>query len=315
METQYHSPCGKGDQFMASIVGEFSGVTAATPTGLSEPPLVRWSLIGLMLAYLGVFLVVPLLAVFVKALEKGIAVYWSAISDPAALAAIQLTVVSAAIAVPLNVLFGLMASWAVAKFEFPGKHLLITLIDLPFSVSPVISGMIFVLLCGRQGVFGPWLAGHEIKIVFALPGIVLATIFVTFPYVARELIPLMQAQGTDEEEAALTLGANGWQTFWRVTLPSVKWGLLYGVILCNARAMGEFGAVSVVSGHIRGLTNTIPLHVEILYNEYQFTAAFAVASLLCLLALVTLIAKHAIERKMGQRAISSTRELTRRRVA
>jgi len=298
---------------MASIVGEFSGVTAATPTGLSEPSLVRWSLIGLTLAYLGVFLVVPLLAVFVKALEKGVTVYWAAISDPVALAAIQLTLLTAAIAVPLNVLFGVMASWAVAKFEFPGKQLLITLIDLPFSVSPVISGMIFVLLCGRQGVFGPWLAGHEIKIVFALPGIVLATIFVTFPYVARELIPLMQAQGTDEEEAALTLGANGWQTFWRVTLPSVKWGLLYGVILCNARAMGEFGAVSVVSGHIRGLTNTIPLHVEILYNEYQFTAAFAVASLLCLLALVTLIAKHAIERKMGQRAISSTRELTRRR--
>jgi sulfate/thiosulfate transport system permease protein len=298
---------------MKSIEGEFSGVTAATPTGLSEPSLVRWSLIGLTLAYLGVFLVVPLLAVFVKALEKGVTVYWAAISDPVALAAIQLTLLTAAIAVPLNVLFGVMASWAVAKFEFPGKQLLITLIDLPFSVSPVISGMIFVLLCGRQGVFGSWLAGHEIKIVFALPGIVLATIFVTFPYVARELIPLMQAQGTDEEEAALTLGANGWQTFWRVTLPSVKWGLLYGVILCNARAMGEFGAVSVVSGHIRGLTNTIPLHVEILYNEYQFTAAFAVASLLCLLALVTLIAKHAIERKMGQRAISSTRELTRRR--
>lgn len=300
---------------MTSIVGEFSGVTAATPTGLSEPSLVRWSLIGLTLAYLGVFLVVPLLAVFVKAMEKGVAVYWAAISDPVALAAIQLTLLTAAIAVPLNVLFGVMASWAVAKFEFPGKQLLITLIDLPFSVSPVISGMIFVLLCGRQGVFGPWLAGHEIKIVFALPGIVLATIFVTFPYVARELIPLMQAQGTDEEEAALTLGANGWQTFWRVTLPSVKWGLLYGVILCNARAMGEFGAVSVVSGHIRGLTNTIPLHVEILYNEYQFTAAFAVASLLCLLALVTLIAKHAVERKMGPHAISSTRELTRRRVA
>jgi sulfate/thiosulfate transport system permease protein len=298
---------------MKSIEGEFSGVTAATPTGLSEPSLVRWSLIGLTLAYLGIFLVVPLLAVFVKALEKGVTVYWAAISDPVALAAIQLTLLTAAIAVPLNVLFGVMASWAVAKFEFPGKQLLITLIDLPFSVSPVISGMIFVLLCGRQGVFGPWLAGHEIKIVFALPGIVLATIFVTFPYVARELIPLMQAQGTDEEEAALTLGANGWQTFWRVTLPNVKWGLLYGVILCNARAMGEFGAVSVVSGHIRGLTNTIPLHVEILYNEYQFTAAFAVASLLCLLALVTLIAKHAIERKMGQRAISSTRELTRRR--
>jgi sulfate transport system permease protein len=255
-----------------------------------------------------------LLAVFVKALEKGIAVYWSAISDPAALAAIQLTVVAAAIAVPLNVIFGLIASWAVAKFEFPGKHLLITLIDLPFSVSPVISGMIFVLLCGRQGVLGPWLAGHDIKIVFALPGIVLATIFVTFPFVARELIPLMQAQGTDEEEAALTLGANGWQTFWRVTLPSVKWGLLYGVILCNARAMGEFGAVSVVSGHIRGLTNTIPLHVEILYNEYQFTAAFAVASLLCLLALVTLIAKHAVERKIGQHALSATVDLTRRQV-
>lgn len=300
---------------MTSIVGEFSGVTAATPTGLSEPSLVRWSLIGLTLAYLGVFLVVPLLAVFVKAMEKGVAVYWAAISDPVALAAIQLTLLTAAIAVPLNVLFGLMASWAVAKFEFPGKHLLITLIDLPFSVSPVISGMIFVLLCGRQGVLGPWLAGHNIKIVFALPGIVLATIFVTFPYVARELIPLMQAQGSDEEEAALTLGANGWQTFWRVTLPSVKWGLLYGVILCNARAMGEFGAVSVVSGHIRGLTNTIPLHVEILYNEYQFTAAFAVASLLCLLALVTLIAKHAVERKMGQHAPSSTQELTRRRAS
>ena len=274
--------------------------------------MIRWGLIGLALTYLGLFLVVPLLAVFVKALGQGIAVYWSAISDPAALAAIRLTLLTAAIAVPLNVLFGLMASWTVAKFEFPGKHLLITLIDLPFSVSPVISGMIFVLLCGRQGVFGPWLAGHDIKIVFALPGIVLATIFVTFPYVARELIPLMQAQGSDEEEAALTLGANGWQTFWRVTLPSVKWGLLYGVILCNARAMGEFGAVSVVSGHIRGLTNTIPLHVEILYNEYQFTAAFAVASLLCLLALVTLIAKHAVERQMGPPATSPTPGPTRR---
>jgi sulfate/thiosulfate transport system permease protein len=298
---------------MVSIADKFLGREAA-PTALTEPRVVRWSLIGLALGYLGLFLVVPLLAVFVKALEKGVAVYWSAISDPAALAAIQLTVMAAAIAVPLNVIFGLIASWAVAKFEFPGKHLLITLIDLPFSVSPVISGMIFVLLCGRQGVLGPWLAGHDIKIVFALPGIVLATIFVTFPFVARELIPLMQAQGTDEEEAALTLGANGWQTFWRVTLPSVKWGLLYGVILCNARAMGEFGAVSVVSGHIRGLTNTIPLHVEILYNEYQFTAAFAVASLLCLLALVTLIAKHAVERKIGQHALSATVDLTRRRV-
>jgi sulfate transport system permease protein len=234
------------------------------------------------------------------------------VSDPVALAAIQLTLLTAAIAVPLNVLFGLTASWAVAKFEFPGKRLLITLIYLPFSVSPVISGMIFVLLCGRQGVLGPWLAGHDIKIVFALPGIVLATMFVTFPYVARELIPLMQAQGSDAEEAALTLGANGWQAFWRVTLPSVKWGLLYGVILCNARAMGEFGAVSVVSGHIRGLTNTMPLHVEILYNEYQFTAAFAVASLLCLLALATLIAKHAVERKMAQHVTHSIPEPSRR---
>jgi sulfate/thiosulfate transport system permease protein len=299
---------------MLSIAGKFTAGPGAAPTALTEPLVIRWSLIGLALAYLGVFLVVPLLAVFVKALGQGMAVYWSAISDPVALAAIRLTLLTAAIAVPLNVLFGLAASWAVAKFEFPGKQLLITLIDLPFSVSPVISGMIFVLLCGRQGVFGAWLAAHEIKIIFALPGIVLATIFVTFPYVARELIPLMQAQGSDEEEAALTLGANGWQTFWRVTLPSVKWGLLYGVILCNARAMGEFGAVSVVSGHIRGLTNTIPLHVEILYNEYQFTAAFAVASLLCLLALVTLIAKHAVERKMAQHTITSTPELTGRRV-
>jgi len=289
---------------MVSSAGKFTAGTAAGPPALAEPRIIRWGLIGLALVYLGIFLVVPLLAVFVKAMEKGVAVYWSAISDPAALAAIQLTLLIAAIAVPLNVLFGLMASWTVAKFEFPGKQLLITLIDLPFSVSPVISGMIFVLLCGRQGVFGPWLAEHEIKIIFALPGIVLATVFVTFPLVARELIPLMQAQGTDEEEAALTLGANGWQIFWRVTLPSVKWGLLYGVILCNARAMGEFGAVSVVSGHIRGLTNTIPLHVEILYNEYQFTAAFAVASLLCLLALVTLIAKHVVERKMRQQANS-----------
>jgi sulfate transport system permease protein len=299
---------------MVAIAGKLMTGTTAEPTALTEPSVVRWGLIGLALVYLGVFLVMPLLAIFVKALEKGLAVYWSAISEPAALAAIQLTLLAATIAVPLNVLFGLMASWAVAKFEFPGKHLLITLIDLPFSVSPVISGMIFVLLCGRQGMFGPWLMEHGIKIIFALPGIVLATVFVTFPLVARELIPLMQAQGTDEEEAALTLGANGWQIFWRVTLPSVKWGLLYGVILCNARAMGEFGAVSVVSGHIRGLTNTIPLHVEILYNEYQFTAAFAVASLLCLLALVTLLAKHVVERKIKRQAHSSTVELTRRRV-
>jgi sulfate transport system permease protein len=300
---------------MTSIFDDLSGGAAATSTSISEPRLVRCILIGLTLTYLGLCLVVPLLVVFVKAFEKGLTVYWSAISDPAALAAIRLTLISTAVAVPLNVLFGLAASWAVAKFEFPGKQLLITLIDLPFSVSPVIAGMIFVLLCGRTGVFGPWLAVHDIKVIFALPGIVLATVFVTFPFVARELIPLMQAQGSDEEEAALTLGANGWQTFWRVTLPNVKWGLLYGVILSNARAMGEFGAVSVVSGHIRGATNTIPLHVEILYNEYQFTAAFAVASLLCLLALVTLIAKYAVEGKMGQHRLRLRSERTGRQAA
>jgi sulfate transport system permease protein len=247
------------------------------------------------LVYLALFLVVPVVAVFAKALEKGVAIYWAAISDPVALAAIRLTVITAAIAVPLNTLFGLAASWAVAKFDFPGKNVLMTVIDVPFSVSPVISGMIFVLLFGAQGVFGAWLAAHDIRIIFAVPGIVLATVFVTFPFVARELIPLMQAQGSGEEEAARTLGAGGWQIFFRVTLPNVKWGLLYGVVMCNARAMGEFGAVSVVSGHIRGLTNTMPLHVEILYNEYQFAAAFGVASLLTLLALVTLAARRAIE--------------------
>jgi sulfate/thiosulfate transport system permease protein len=277
----------------------FADRTAETLPSLTEPRVLRWILLTGALAYLGLFLVVPLLAVFAKALAKGLGAYWSAISDPTALAALRLTCVTAAIAVPLNVLFGLAAAWAIAKFHFRGKHLLMTLIDLPSSVSPAISGMIFVLLFGAQGLFGPWLSSHDIKIIFAVPGIVLATVFVTFPFVARELIPLMQAQGTEEEEAALTLGANGWQTFWRVTLPNVKWGLLYGVILCNARAMGEFGAVSVVSGHIRGRTNTLPLHVEILYNEYQFTAAFAVASLLCLLALVTLIAKAAVERKVA----------------
>jgi sulfate/thiosulfate transport system permease protein len=282
---------------------------ASTPAGVFEPAMMvapsltearplRWLLTGLALAFLGLFLVVPLVAVFVHAMARGVAVYWAAISDPAALAATRLTLLTAAIAVPLNVLFGLTASWTIAKFDFRGKRLLITLIDLPFSVSPVISGMIFVLLFGARGLFGPWLAAHDLKIIFAVPGMVLATLFVTFPFVARELIPLMQAQGTDEEEAAVTLGASGWQTFWRVTLPNVRWGLLYGVILCNARAMGEFGAVSVVSGHIRGITNTLPLHVEILYNEYQFAGAFAVASLLSLLALVTLVGKKAIERKL-----------------
>ena len=265
---------------------------------MTEPLLVRRILIGAALAYLGIFLVVPLAAVFSKAFEKGFALYWASITDPAAVAAIRLTLLTAAVAVPLNTVFGLAAAWAIAKFDFKGRKILLTLIDLPFSVSPVISGMIFVLLFGARGPLGPWLDAHNIKILFAVPGIVLATIFVTFPFVARELIPLMEAQGIDEEEAALTLGGGGWQTFFRVTLPNVKWGLLYGVILCNARAMGEFGAVSVVSGHIRGLTNTLPLHVEILYNEYQFSAAFAVASLLCLLALVTLAAKSIVGKKI-----------------
>jgi sulfate/thiosulfate transport system permease protein len=273
----------------------FSGAPSAASANLTESRPIASLLIAVALVYLGLFLVVPVVAVFAKALEKGVAIYWAAISDPVALAAIRLTVITAAIAVPLNTLFGLAASWAVAKFDFPGKNVLMTVIDVPFSVSPVISGMIFVLLFGAQGVFGAWLAAHDIRIIFAVPGIVLATVFVTFPFVARELIPLMQAQGSDEEEAARTLGAGGWQIFFRVTLPNVKWGLLYGVIMCNARAMGEFGAVSVVSGHIRGLTNTMPLHVEILYNEYQFAAAFGVASLLTLLALVTLAGRRAIE--------------------
>ncbi len=237
----------------------------------------------------------PLAAVMFEALRKGLGAYLAALVEPDALAAIRLTLLAAAIAVPANLVFGIAAAWAIAKFDFRGKQLLVTLIDLPFSVSPVIAGLVYVLVFGAQGWLGPWLAAHDLKVIFAVPGIVLATIFVTFPFVARELIPLMQAQGREEEEAALTLGASGWQTFWRVTLPNVKWGLAYGVILCNARAMGEFGAVSVVSGHIRGQTNTMPLHVEILYNEYQFAAAFAVASLLALLALVTLALKSVIE--------------------
>jgi sulfate transport system permease protein len=263
----------------------------------AEPGWVRLLLIGLALAFLGVFLFVPLAAVFYEALRKGLGVYWQAVTEPDALAAVRLTLLAAAISVPLNLVFGVAAAWAIAKFEFRGKNLLITLIDLPFSVSPVIAGLIFVLVFGLQGWFGEWLAEHDLKLIFAVPGIVLATIFVTFPFVARELIPLMQAQGTEEEEAAVVLGASGWQTLWRVTLPNVKWGLLYGVILSNARAMGEFGAVSVVSGHVRGLTNTLPLHVEILYNEYQFAAAFATASLLALLALVTLVLKTWVERR------------------
>ncbi|MCI0541695.1 MAG: sulfate ABC transporter permease subunit CysW [Verrucomicrobiales bacterium] len=264
---------------------------------LTEPAPVRWALIAVMLMFIGLFLVVPLVAVFAYALEKGLGGYTSAFQDRATWSAIRLTLLTAAICVPLNLAFGVAAAWAIAKFKFVGRNLLITLIDLPFSVSPVISGLVFVLVFGLQGWLGPWLLEHNIKIIFAVPGIVLATIFVTFPFVARQLIPLMQAQGKDEEETALSLGANGWQTFWRVTLPNVKWALLYGVILCNARAMGEFGAVSVVSGHIRGQTNTMPLHVEILYNEYNTVAAFAVASLLTLLALVTLVIKVIVERK------------------
>jgi sulfate transport system permease protein len=261
----------------------------------SEPAFVRRLLIALTVAFLGLMLFVPLAAVFAEALRKGVAVYAAALVTPDALAAMRLTLLAAAIAVPCNLVFGVTAAWAIAKFDFRGKNVLVTLIDLPFAVSPVVSGLIYVLVFGAQGWLGPWLADHGLRIVFAVPGIVLATVFVTFPFVARELIPLMQAQGTEEEESAIVLGANGWQTFWRVTVPNVKWGLLYGVILCNARAMGEFGAVSVVSGHIRGRTNTLPLHIEILYNEYNFAAAFAVASLLALLALVTLVAKTAVE--------------------
>ncbi|MBB3225024.1 sulfate ABC transporter permease subunit CysW [Pseudoduganella umbonata] len=265
-----------------------------------EPRWVRYALITVALAFLTLFLFVPLVAVFAEALKKGLEVYLESIREDDAIAAIKLTLITAAIAVPLNLVFGVAASWAIAKFEFRGKSLLLTLIDLPFSVSPVISGLIYVLLFGAQGWFGPWLAEHDIKILFAVPGIVIATIFITFPFVARELIPLMQAQGSEEEEAAVVLGASGWQTFFRVTLPNIKWGLLYGVILCNARAMGEFGAVSVVSGHIRGETNTMPLQVEILYNEYNFVAAFAVASLLALLALVTLALKSFIEWRLHE---------------
>lgn len=263
----------------------------------TEAPWVRNTLIGLALLFLLLFLVLPLAAVFAEALRKGLGAYLEGLREPDAWAAIKLTLLTAAIAVPLNLVFGVAAAWCIAKYEFRGKAFLTTLVDLPFSVSPVVAGLIYVLVFGAQGWLGPWLAEHDIKIVFAVPGIVLATIFVTFPFIARELIPLMQAQGNEEEQAAIVLGATGWQTFRHVTLPNIKWGLIYGVILCNARAMGEFGAVSVVSGHIRGQTNTMPLHVEILYNEYQSVAAFAVASLLALLALVTLVIKSVAEWK------------------
>lgn len=273
-----------------------------TNVATREAPWIKISLITIGLTFFGLFLVLPLVAVFTEALRKGLDVYWLALTDADALSAIKLTLLTALISVPLNLVFGVAAAWAIAKFEFKGKQLLITFIDLPFSVSPVVVGLVYVLVFGANGWFGEWLSAHDIKIIFAVPGIVLATIFVTFPFIARELIPLMQAQGKEEEEAAVVLGASGWKTFWYVTLPNIKWGLLYGVILCNARAMGEFGAVSVVSGHIRGQTNTIPLHVEILYNEYNFAAAFAVASLLALLALVTLVIKTWIE----YRSASST---------
>ncbi|MDY0962425.1 sulfate ABC transporter permease subunit CysW [Massilia sp. CFBP9026] len=275
-------------------------------TSVLEPGWVRISLIAVALIFLTLFLFIPLAAVFTEALKKGWEVYVESVIDADALSAIKLTLIAAAISVPLNLVFGVAAAWAIAKFEFRGKSILLTLIDLPFSISPVIAGLMYVLVFGASGWFGPWLAEHDIKILFAVPGIVLATVFITFPFVARELIPLMQQQGTEEEEAALVLGASGWSTFWRVTMPNIKWGLLYGVILCNARAMGEFGAVSVVSGHIRGETNTMPLHVEILYNEYNFTAAFAVASLLALLALVTLAIKSFIEWRLHEARKAST---------
>lgn len=272
-----------------------SSATDRRSRSTTEPAWVRLTLTALALGYLAVFLLTPLVSVFYEALSKGFELYLAALVEPEAVEAVKLTLLTTVIAVPLNLVFGVAAAWAIAKFEFPGKQVLITLIDLPFSVSPVVAGLIYVLLFGAQGWLGPWLSAHDVKIIFAIPGIVLATVFVTFPFVARELIPLMQAQGTDEEQAARVLGASGWQTFWRVTLPNVKWGLLYGVILCTARAMGEFGAVSVVSGHIRGETNTIPLHVEILYNEYNFVGAFACASLLALTALLTLGLKSLVE--------------------
>ena len=286
---------------MAAFSRTLASTAPAAPRAARDPRWVRWALTAGALVFLGLFLALPLAAVFAEALRRGLAAYAEAIASSDALAAIRLTLLTAAIVVPANTVFGTAAAWAIAKFPFRGKSLLITLIDLPFAVSPVISGLVYVLVFGADGWFGSWLIDHNTPIVFAVPGIVLATTFVTFPFVARELIPLMQTQGNDEELAAVTLGAGGWQTFWRVTLPNIKWGLLYGVILCNARAMGEFGAVSVVSGHIRGETNTMPLHVEILYNEYNFVGAFAVASLLALLALVTLTLKTLVEwRHSGQ---------------
>jgi sulfate ABC transporter, permease protein CysW len=285
-----------------AVTAHLSQEASKRPKHITESAGVRWLLISIALLFLGLAVVMPLVSVFIEAFKKGFDVYKAAITDPDALSALRLTLFVALIAVPLNAVFGIAAAWAISKFRFKGKNFLITLIDLPFAVSPVISGLIYILLFGAQGFLGPWLDKHDIQIVFALPGIVLATIFVTVPFVARELIPLMQAQGVQEEEAAAVLGAKGWQIFWRITLPNIKWGLLYGVILSNARAMGEFGAVSVVSGHIRGQTNTLPLHIEILYNEYQFSASFAVASLLVMLAVLTLLVKALFEWKTNQNA-------------
>ncbi len=285
------------------------GARQASRRATEESPAMKWLLVGLALAFCFVFLLLPLVNVFAQALAKGWTFYWNALAHPDSRAAIRLTLLVAGISVPLNVLFGLAAAWSIAKFEFRGKPLLVTLIDLPFSVSPVVAGLMFVVLFGLQGFFGQWLDAHDLKIIFAVPGIVLATVFITFPFVARELIPVMQAAGREQEEAALTLGANGWQTFWHVTLPSVKWGLVYGIILCNARAMGEFGAVSVVSGHITGQTDTMPLRVEKLYNEYNSAGAFAVASLLAMLALLTLGLKTFLEWKQARDYARAQRQL------
>jgi sulfate transport system permease protein len=286
---------------MAGIVtNPRSGKSQPSRPHLTESRAVRYILIGIAMLFLGFIVILPMISVIVESFRKGWEAYVSALTDPDAMAALRLTLITAGIAVPLNTIFGVAAAWAITKFQFRGKNLLVTLIDLPFAVSPVVSGLIYVLLFGAQGFLGPWLDAHNINIIFATPGIVLATMFVTFPFVARELIPLMEAQGVQDEEAAVSLGARGWRVFFKVTLPNIKWGLLYGMILCNARAMGEFGAVSVVSGHIRGETNTLPLHIEIVYNEYQFSAAFAVASMLMLLAIITLVVKSILENRMGQ---------------
>ncbi len=305
------SPDGVNDMAGSIALRVNTATAARNPAAVSEPPWVRWALTTVALTFLFFFLLLPLALVFYYALREGVGTYFAAFNDPDTFSAIKLTIIVSLIVVPLNTVFGIAAAWAIAKFDFKGKSFLITLIDLPFAISPVIAGLIFILIFGAQGWLGPWLAEHDIRVAFAMPGIVLATLFVSFPFVARELIPLMQAQGTEEEQAAITLGASGWQTFRRVTLPNIKWGLFYGVILTNARAMGEFGAVSVISGKIRGLTNTMPLHTEILYNDHRLTASFAVASLLALLAVVTLVAKSLAEWKTARTHDAAVREAER----